>query len=130
MFNEKELNELIRCVEKEYYSNTKNKSISNLLIKLRNVKSLNFNSYKDTLYFVILNKLSPYKVFIADTVNCIIPDLSNDKFERICEFVSYMYLKLDNVNLDDIVNTTKLLIDEKVDLSKITKHDFISRLPL
>ena len=41
-----------------------------------------------------------------------------------------MYLKLDNVNLDDVVNTTKLLIDEKVDLSKVTKHDFISRLPL
>lgn len=130
MFNEKELNELIRCVEKEYYLNTKNKSISSLLIKLKNIKSLNFNSYKDTLYFVILNKVSPYKVFIADTVNCIIPDLSNNKFERICEFVSYMYLKLDNVNLDDVVNTTKLLIDEKVDLSKITKHDFISRLPL
>ena len=130
MFNEKELNELIRCVEKEYYLNTKNKYISNLLIKLKNIKSLNPNSYKDTLYFVILNKFSPYKVFIADTVNCILPDLSNDKFERICEFVSYMYLKLDNVNLDDVVNTTKLLIDEKVDLSKITKHDFISRLPL
>ena len=38
MFNEKELNELIRCVEKEYYLNTKNKDVSNLLIKLRNIK--------------------------------------------------------------------------------------------
>ena len=104
--------------------------IAKILIKLKNIKSLNPNSYKDNLYFVILNKFSPYKVFIADTVNCIIPDLPNDKFERICEFVSYIYLKLDNVNLDDVVNTTKLLIDEKVDLSKVTKHDFISRLPL
>ena len=58
MFNKEELNELIRCVEKEYYLNTKNKSISSLLIKLRNIKSLNPNSYKDNLYFVILNKFS------------------------------------------------------------------------
>lgn len=130
MFSNDELNEIIRCVEKEYYLNIKNKSVSNLLIKLRNIKSLNPNSYKDTLNFVLQNKFSPYKVTIADTVDCIIPDLSDDKFDEICEFVSYMYLKLDNVNLDDVVDTTKLLIDEKVDLSNITKYDFISRLPL
>lgn len=130
MFSEEELNELIRCVEKEYYLNTKNKSVSDLLTKLRNTESLNPNNYKDTLDFVLQNKFSPYKLTIADAVDCIIPGLSDDKFEEICEFVSYMYLALDNVNLDDVVNTTKLLINEKVDLSNVTKWDFISRLSL
>lgn len=130
MFSDDELNEIVRCVEKEYYLNTKNSAISALLDRLRKIQiSENFKlRYKNSLNVIFAYGYSPTDVNVAYSVHCLIPNLKENDFEHVCEYIKYVYLKLDDVNLDNITEIVKQLLDEGKDIFKFSAWDIADRL--
>ena len=130
MFSDEELNELIRCVEKEYYLNTKNSKISELLDRLRKIQiNKDFKlRYKNSLDVIFAYGYSPTDINVAYSVHCLIPGLKENDFEHVCEYIKYVYLKLDDVNLDNITEVVKQLLDEDEDIFKFSAWDIADRL--